>query len=195
MSARQLPTPALRRVLFCCTDEAVFKEKHGVWDPMLELTITSPYIESRVDLNPLRVDFVPQSGTKNMASDTYCRRRRVAMPWNCRNIFLPKKFILMLLCLPYSMSSRSVPLNYPIYLITTDFRRQVWNTFSLYLPKINVMKKSSKVLRWRHSQTSGEPSAELQTHSEKFKPFFTIRVVWLRGRQHDTRRSLMQIGG
>jgi hypothetical protein len=25
-------------------EEAVFKEKHGVWDPMLELTITSPYL-------------------------------------------------------------------------------------------------------------------------------------------------------
>jgi hypothetical protein len=27
------------------------KEKHGVWDPMPELTITSPYINSRVDSN------------------------------------------------------------------------------------------------------------------------------------------------
>jgi hypothetical protein len=24
--------------------EAVFKEKHGVWDPTLELTIISPYL-------------------------------------------------------------------------------------------------------------------------------------------------------
>ena len=31
--------------------EAEFKEKHGVWDPMPELTITSPYVHSRVDSN------------------------------------------------------------------------------------------------------------------------------------------------
>jgi hypothetical protein len=33
--------------------ETEFKEKHGVWDPMLELTmtITSPYVHSRVDSN------------------------------------------------------------------------------------------------------------------------------------------------
>jgi hypothetical protein len=29
--------------------EAEPKEKHGVWDPMPELTITSPYVHSRVD--------------------------------------------------------------------------------------------------------------------------------------------------
>ncbi len=33
-----------------CT-EAESKEKHGVWDPMPELTITSPYVHSRVDSN------------------------------------------------------------------------------------------------------------------------------------------------
>jgi len=32
-------------MLMTSTDaEAVFKEKRGVWDPMLELTITSPYL-------------------------------------------------------------------------------------------------------------------------------------------------------
>jgi hypothetical protein len=31
--------------------EAESKEKHGVWDPMPELTITSPYVHSRVDSN------------------------------------------------------------------------------------------------------------------------------------------------
>ncbi len=31
--------------------EAESKEKHGVWDPMPELTITSPYVDSRVDTN------------------------------------------------------------------------------------------------------------------------------------------------
>ncbi len=29
--------------------EAESKEKHGVWDPMPEMTITSPYVQSRVD--------------------------------------------------------------------------------------------------------------------------------------------------
>ncbi len=34
--------------------EAVFKEKRGVWDPMLELTITSPYliVDFEVQLSP-----------------------------------------------------------------------------------------------------------------------------------------------
>jgi hypothetical protein len=29
--------------------EAESKEKHGVWDPLPELTITSPFVHSRVD--------------------------------------------------------------------------------------------------------------------------------------------------
>jgi hypothetical protein len=33
--------------------EAGFKEKHGVWGPMPELTITSLYFHSRVDSNIL----------------------------------------------------------------------------------------------------------------------------------------------
>jgi hypothetical protein len=33
------------------TTEAESKEKHVVWDPMPELTITSPYVHSRVDSN------------------------------------------------------------------------------------------------------------------------------------------------
>jgi hypothetical protein len=28
--------------------ETVLKEKHGVWDPMPELTITSPYVDSNI---------------------------------------------------------------------------------------------------------------------------------------------------
>ncbi len=37
------------------TPEAVFKEKHGVWDPIVERTITSPYliIDSEVQLSTL----------------------------------------------------------------------------------------------------------------------------------------------
>ncbi len=34
-----------------CTPEVESKEKHGVWDPMPDLTITSPYVHSRVDSN------------------------------------------------------------------------------------------------------------------------------------------------
>jgi hypothetical protein len=58
--------------------ETVFKEKHGVWDSMPELTITSPYVNSNICTmgNPLpestftyaRVDFIPQSEAKNLAS-------------------------------------------------------------------------------------------------------------------------------
>jgi hypothetical protein len=58
------------------------KEKHGVWDPIPELAIiTSPYVHSRVDSstltmgNPMtestltRADFIPQSGTLDLASE------------------------------------------------------------------------------------------------------------------------------
>ncbi len=62
--------------------KTVFEEKHGVWDTMLELTITSPYVDFRVDSNtctigdPMpettltlcQVNFIPQSGTKYLAS-------------------------------------------------------------------------------------------------------------------------------
>jgi hypothetical protein len=54
------------------------KEKHGVWDPMPELSITSPYVPSKVDSlqhiyctmgNPYAiVDFIPRSGTLDLAS-------------------------------------------------------------------------------------------------------------------------------
>jgi hypothetical protein len=46
--------------------EAKSKEKHGVRDPIPELTITSSYVHSRVDSNTCtmaRVDLNPQSGT------------------------------------------------------------------------------------------------------------------------------------
>jgi hypothetical protein len=33
------------------TVEAESKDKHDVWDPMMELTISSPYVNSRVDSN------------------------------------------------------------------------------------------------------------------------------------------------
>ncbi len=36
--------------------EAESKEKHGVWDPTPEMTITSPYVDSRVDSNIFTID-------------------------------------------------------------------------------------------------------------------------------------------
>ncbi len=70
----------LKRIFFTygisvLLSEAKFEEKHRVWDPMPELTITSPYVHSRVDSNTFimggqpytRVDIshdsIPQSGT------------------------------------------------------------------------------------------------------------------------------------
>ncbi len=41
------------RPVFERPSEAEFKEKHGVRDPLPELTITSPYVNSRVELNPM----------------------------------------------------------------------------------------------------------------------------------------------
>ncbi len=38
-------------LVFGLRTEAESKEKHGVWDPMPELTIASPYVHSRVDSN------------------------------------------------------------------------------------------------------------------------------------------------
>ncbi len=35
--------------------EAESEEKHGVWDSMPELTITSPYVRSRVDSNTFTI--------------------------------------------------------------------------------------------------------------------------------------------
>jgi hypothetical protein len=42
--------------------EAESKGKHGVWDPMPELTITSPYVLSKVDYNTFTMgNPVPES--------------------------------------------------------------------------------------------------------------------------------------
>jgi hypothetical protein len=37
------------RIRLVCITAAESKEKHGVWNPMLKLTITAPYVHSRVD--------------------------------------------------------------------------------------------------------------------------------------------------
>jgi hypothetical protein len=56
--------------------EAVFKEKHGVWIPYagVDYNLTLCRLLSRLqDINYgqpyARVDFIPQPGTKNLASD------------------------------------------------------------------------------------------------------------------------------
>jgi hypothetical protein len=59
--------------LGCKGTEAESNEKRGAWDPMSELTITSPYLHSRVQHiyhgQPYaRVDFIPQSETLDLAS-------------------------------------------------------------------------------------------------------------------------------
>jgi hypothetical protein len=49
--------------------KAESKEKHGVWDPMSKLTITSSYVQHIYHGQPYsRVDFIPQSGTSDLAS-------------------------------------------------------------------------------------------------------------------------------
>jgi hypothetical protein len=70
-----------------------FKEKHGVWDPMPELTITSPYVHSRVDSNTFTMGnpmpestltlrqswlFIPQSGSLDLASGDFLAIQRSA---------------------------------------------------------------------------------------------------------------------
>jgi hypothetical protein len=90
LSRIRAPNPLLRIAAFyyslCCIlaqrAEAESKEKHGVWNPMPELTITyltlcplqsrlqyiyheQPY--ARVDLNPIP-EFIPQSGPLDLAS-------------------------------------------------------------------------------------------------------------------------------
>ncbi len=47
----QGPYRGIRLQIWLLASEAESKEKHGAWDPMPELTITSPYVYSRVDSN------------------------------------------------------------------------------------------------------------------------------------------------
>ncbi len=44
-------SPSLRPHCSGRHPEAESKEKHGVWDPLPELTITSPFVDSRADSN------------------------------------------------------------------------------------------------------------------------------------------------
>ncbi len=50
--------------------EAESKEKHGVWDPMPDLTITSPYVQSRVDSNTFTMDNPRPESTLSPRSET-----------------------------------------------------------------------------------------------------------------------------
>jgi hypothetical protein len=79
--------PPLTQCIYVYT-EAESKENHCVWDPMPELTITSPYVHSRVDSNTFtmgnpmpeltltlcRVDFIPRSGTLDLPLYTHSHR-------------------------------------------------------------------------------------------------------------------------
>jgi hypothetical protein len=49
LTIRQTKLSSLRPLPKHWTPEAESKEKHGVWNPMPELTITSPYVRSRVN--------------------------------------------------------------------------------------------------------------------------------------------------
>jgi len=53
-----------------CRPEAESKEKHGVWDPMPELTITSPYVDTFTIGNPM-----PQSRLYLLVRDLGFSRR------------------------------------------------------------------------------------------------------------------------
>ncbi len=53
-SLLSFPFFLVNRAIFDLELGAESKEKHGVWDPIMpELTITTPYIHSRVDSNTL----------------------------------------------------------------------------------------------------------------------------------------------
>jgi hypothetical protein len=46
----------MEEILKLWAAEAESKEKHGVWDPMPELTISSTYVYSRLDSNTFTMD-------------------------------------------------------------------------------------------------------------------------------------------
>ncbi len=59
-------------VLYLYT-EAEPKEKHVVWDPMPELTITSPFVHSRVEYNTFTmVNPMPESTLKVHKHEIFC---------------------------------------------------------------------------------------------------------------------------
>jgi hypothetical protein len=81
--------PSVLRYTEYMFTEAESKEKHGVWDPTPELTITSPYVHFRVDSNTFTMDnmpestlthcrvyFTPQSDTLDLASGCWLRNTR-----------------------------------------------------------------------------------------------------------------------
>ncbi len=67
------PPPPLPPYQSQCT-EAKSKDKHGAWDPMPELTITSPYsiVHSRVDSNAFTVANPKQASTLTQCQSRLC---------------------------------------------------------------------------------------------------------------------------
>jgi hypothetical protein len=76
--------------------EAESKEKRGVWDPLRELTSTSPYVQSRVESTPPHItwatpcqsDFIPKSGTLDLATGGGGYRRTTVTL--IQTLFLPE---------------------------------------------------------------------------------------------------------
>jgi hypothetical protein len=56
MSATITEEKTPKTIATTTVSEAESKGKHGVLDPMPELTITSPYVHSRVDSNTFTMD-------------------------------------------------------------------------------------------------------------------------------------------
>jgi hypothetical protein len=68
--------------------EDVIKEKHGVWDPMLELTYNSPYltINSVISAGKLR----PAMGARNQVQ---CCKSSERFGLKCEFSLVPNKYI------------------------------------------------------------------------------------------------------
>jgi hypothetical protein len=91
--------------------EAESKEKHGVWETIPELTITSPYVDSRVDSIHLpwatlcqsipltRVDFIPGQGLwiwPQCDTNAYTYRTVIMQPsiLVCRRVYILNLFVI-----------------------------------------------------------------------------------------------------
>ncbi len=64
------------------TSEAESKDKHGVWDSMPELIITSPYVHSRIDSNTFTVPWATLCQSR-----LYCRVRDFGFGLYCNSTF------------------------------------------------------------------------------------------------------------
>jgi hypothetical protein len=85
--------------------EAESIEKHGLWDPMPELTITSPYVHSRLDSNTFtmggqssaRVDLSPSKGLRIWPPE---RKRRRELKWDSGQVIFAQ-FYCVTWCVDY----------------------------------------------------------------------------------------------